>query len=73
LEKIRSESKTVVFTNGVFDILHRGHAEYLKKSKDIGDILIVGVNDDDSVGRLKGKDQDEVSRCDYIVESEITS
>jgi rfaE bifunctional protein nucleotidyltransferase chain/domain len=54
---IRRDGKTVVFTNGVFDVLHRGHAEYLKKSKELGDILIVGVNDDDSVRRLKGKDR----------------
>lgn len=57
MEKIRKEGKTVVFTNGVFDVLHRGHAEYLKKSKELGDILILGVNDDDSVRRLKGKDR----------------
>lgn len=57
INKIRTDGKTVVFTNGVFDVLHRGHAEYLKKSKEFGDILIVGVNDDDSVRRLKGKDR----------------
>lgn len=57
MKKIRSEGKTVVFTNGVFDVLHRGHAEYLRKSKELGDVLIVGVNDDDSVRRLKGKDR----------------
>lgn len=57
MKKIRRDGKTVVFTNGVFDVLHRGHAEYLKKSKELGDILIVGVNDDDSVRRLKGKER----------------
>jgi D-beta-D-heptose 7-phosphate kinase/D-beta-D-heptose 1-phosphate adenosyltransferase len=45
---------TVVFTNGCFDILHRGHLEYLKQSKGLGDVLIVGLNSDASVRRLKG-------------------
>ena len=45
----------VVFTNGCFDILHRGHIEYLKKSKELGTYLIVGINSDESVRRLKGK------------------
>jgi D-beta-D-heptose 7-phosphate kinase/D-beta-D-heptose 1-phosphate adenosyltransferase len=45
---------TVVFTNGCFDILHRGHVECLRQSKDLGDKLIVGLNSDDSVRRLKG-------------------
>lgn len=49
----RAEKK-VVFTNGVFDILHRGHVEYLNAAKRLGDILIVGINTDDSVKRLKG-------------------
>ena len=44
----------VVFTNGVFDILHAGHVHYLKFSRDQGDVLVVGVNSDDSVKRLKG-------------------
>ncbi len=45
---------TIVFTNGCFDILHRGHLEYLKQSKGLGDTLIVGLNSDASVQRLKG-------------------
>jgi rfaE bifunctional protein nucleotidyltransferase chain/domain len=45
---------SVVFTNGVFDILHRGHVEYLNASKKLGDILIVGMNSDASVKRIKG-------------------
>ena len=44
-----------VFTNGCFDILHRGHIEYLRQSKDLGDRLIVGLNSDASVRRLKGE------------------
>ena len=58
LEKVRrkwkSSGATVVFTNGVFDILHRGHAEYLAKAKALGDKLIVGINSDASVKRIKG-------------------
>jgi rfaE bifunctional protein nucleotidyltransferase chain/domain len=54
LSALRKENRKIVFTNGVFDILHRGHAEYLAKSKLMGDVLIVGVNGDDSVRRLKG-------------------
>ena len=48
---------TVVFTNGCFDILHRGHVKYLKATKELGDYLIVGVNSDSSVKRLKGLDR----------------
>ena len=56
---------TVVFTNGCFDILHRGHIEYLYKAAEKGDILFIGINSDESVGRLKGKGrpfQDQYSR-----------
>jgi len=47
--------KTVVFTNGVFDLLHAGHIELLEFAKGSGDFLIIGINDDDSVRRLKGE------------------
>jgi rfaE bifunctional protein nucleotidyltransferase chain/domain len=47
-----STGKKVVFTNGVFDILHAGHVRYLKQARALGDMLIVGVNTDDSVRRL---------------------
>ncbi len=50
----RLRGGTVVFTNGVFDVLHRGHLEYLKEASELGTMLIVGVNTDDSVRRLKG-------------------
>lgn len=46
--------ETVVFTNGVFDLLHRGHLEYLEEAATLADRLVVGVNDDASVVRLKG-------------------
>ncbi len=54
-EELRKEGKKVVFTNGVFDIIHRGHIEYLSKAKALGDILVVGINSDDSVRRIKGE------------------
>ena len=47
----------IVFTNGCFDILHRGHVDYLKRSKMLGDYLIVGLNSDASVKRLKGNNR----------------
>lgn len=49
--------KKVVFTNGCFDILHRGHIEYLQAAADLGDILVVGLNSDASVKRLKGENR----------------
>jgi rfaE bifunctional protein nucleotidyltransferase chain/domain len=51
----RAENKKIVFTNGCFDLLHRGHVEYLNEAKKYGDILVVGLNSDTSVQRLKGK------------------
>ena len=51
----KAKRKTIVFTNGCFDLLHIGHVKYLKEAKKLGDILIVGVNSDDSVKILKGK------------------
>jgi len=55
LDKWRSNNMKVVFTNGCFDIIHRGHVEYLQQSKQMGDVLIVGLNTDESVKRLKGE------------------
>ena len=51
---LRKAGKRVVFTNGCFDLIHRGHIEYLTKAKALGDALIVGVNSDKSVRRIKG-------------------
>lgn len=53
-EDIRTVEKKVIFTNGCFDIIHRGHVDYLQKSKAMGDHLIVGLNSDNSVKKLKG-------------------
>ena len=57
LKILRKSEKKIVFTNGCFDILHMGHVKYLEKAKKLGDILIVGVNSDNSVKRLKGKNR----------------
>jgi len=50
----REQGKTIVFTNGCFDLLHPGHIDYLGKARALGDVLIVGLNDDDSISGLKG-------------------
>ena len=55
LEDLRSEGKRVVFTNGCFDILHIGHIRYLLAAKNEGDLLVVGLNSDQSVRLIKGK------------------
>lgn len=52
---LKKAGKRIVFTNGCFDILHRGHIKLLRKAKSSGDILIVGLNNDRSIRRLKGK------------------
>jgi rfaE bifunctional protein nucleotidyltransferase chain/domain len=52
--KLKAANKKVVFTNGVFDLIHSGHVDYLSKAKNLGDVLIVGLNSDDSVKRIKG-------------------
>ena len=54
-KKFKRENKKVVFTNGCFDILHRGHVEYLMKAKTLGDVLVVGINSDISVKKIKGE------------------
>jgi rfaE bifunctional protein nucleotidyltransferase chain/domain len=61
VKKARAEGKTVVFTNGCFDILHVGHVRYLQDARALGDLLVVGVNTDDSVRRLKGPTRPVVS------------
>jgi D-beta-D-heptose 7-phosphate kinase/D-beta-D-heptose 1-phosphate adenosyltransferase len=56
-EHFRLEGRKVVFTNGCFDILHAGHVRYLRAARGLGDVLVLGLNDDDSVSRLKGADR----------------
>ena len=57
----RFQQKKVVFTNGCFDILHLGHIDYLSKAKDLGDVLLIGLNTDFSVQRLKGESRPVVN------------
>ncbi|MCY3736288.1 MAG: adenylyltransferase/cytidyltransferase family protein [Gemmatimonadaceae bacterium] len=52
--RCRRDGRVVIFTNGCFDLLHRGHVEYLQEARALGDLLVVGLNDDDGVRRLKG-------------------
>ena len=66
-QELRRSGKRVVFTNGCFDILHRGHIDYLAKAKALGDVLIVGVNADDTVRLLKGPGRPIVPEEDRAV------
>ena len=56
-ERQRRAGRRIVFTNGVFDLLHPGHVRYLRDARALGDLLIVGLNDDESVRRNKGPDR----------------
>ena len=60
----KAAGKTVVFTNGCFDILHIGHVRYLQDARALGDVLVVGLNSDDSVKRLKGPERPVVNELD---------
>ena len=65
VELIKAQNKNVVFSNGCFDLVHRGHVEYLAKAADLADVFILGLNTDASVQRLKGESrplQDEYAR-----------
>ncbi len=61
ISKLKAKGKKIVFTNGVFDIIHRGHVEYLTEAKALGDILVVGLNSDSSVKMIKGDKRPIVS------------
>ncbi|MFW5757047.1 MAG: D-glycero-beta-D-manno-heptose 1-phosphate adenylyltransferase [Bacteroidota bacterium] len=66
LQKWRDKGSSIVFTNGCFDMIHAGHIDYLSRASELGDILLIGLNTDDSVKRLKGEDRpvyDEMSRA----------
>lgn len=86
IEKEKSNGRKIVFTNGCFDILHIGHAKYLAAAKEFGDILIVAVNSDSSVKKLKGESRPinkaddrmlllaHLESVDYVIEfNEITA
>lgn len=78
VKELKSQDKKIVFTNGCFDIIHPGHVSYLRESKRLGDILIVALNTDDSVKKLKGESRpvnnqddralvmDELKSVDYV-------
>lgn len=57
IKMLKKSGKKIVFTNGCFDILHAGHVTYLKKARMLGDLLVVGINSDESVKRLKGEER----------------
>jgi D-glycero-beta-D-manno-heptose 1-phosphate adenylyltransferase len=79
VEELKNTKKKIVFTNGCFDIIHAGHVRYLKAARQLGDLLIVGLNSDSSVSLLKGptrpinnqEDRAEVlaalSSVDYVI------
>jgi len=78
LERVRGKKK-IVFTNGCFDLLHAGHADYLNRAKSLGDILVLGINSDASMRRIKGEKRpilpqqmrayllDNLKPVDYVV------
>lgn len=66
LDAWRAAGERIVFTNGVFDLLHRGHVEYLAEARALGDRLVVGVNSDASVRRLKGPSRPLVAAADRV-------
>ena len=67
----KNKDKKIVFTNGCFDILHKGHVSYLNEAKKLGDLLFVGINSDSSVKRLKGPSRPINSEIDrkYVLEN----
>lgn len=69
ISELRKNSKKIVFTNGCFDIIHAGHVGYLNEAKALGDILVVGMNSDKSVRRLKGESRPVINEKDraYIL------
>jgi len=74
VDKLKKEGKKIVFTNGCFDILHLGHIRYLSEAKKLGDFLIVAINSDSSVRRIKGNKRpiiDEKARAEIIAALEF--
>ncbi|MCF7919491.1 MAG: D-glycero-beta-D-manno-heptose 1-phosphate adenylyltransferase [Candidatus Cloacimonetes bacterium] len=65
--KQQKEGKKVVFTNGCFDILHKGHVLYLQEARELGDVLVIGLNSDASVKRIKGNSRPVNSENDRAV------
>lgn len=67
VERLKAKGKRLIFTNGCFDILHAGHVQYLQQAKSLGDYLIVGLNSDDSVRRLKGAERPINAQADRAI------
>jgi rfaE bifunctional protein nucleotidyltransferase chain/domain len=69
-KRVRGDGRTIVFTNGCFDLLHPGHMALLEGAADLGDILVVGINSDASVRRLKGENRpvfEEQERAEVLL------
>jgi len=64
---LEKAGQKVVFTNGVFDILHRGHVEYLERAKSLGDVLMLGLNTDASVKKIKGSNRPVMGQEDRAI------
>jgi rfaE bifunctional protein nucleotidyltransferase chain/domain len=74
LDTLRRQGKRIVFTNGCFDLIHPGHVRYLRAAKRLGDVLVIGLNSDASVRRLKGPSRPLVSqrdRCEVMAALEM--
>jgi D-beta-D-heptose 7-phosphate kinase/D-beta-D-heptose 1-phosphate adenosyltransferase len=66
ISKLRNQGKKIVFTNGCFDLLHYGHVKYLQEAKKKGDILVVAVNSDNSVRKIKGNKRPIINEKDRL-------
>lgn len=74
VQQLKNRNKKVVITNGCFDIIHRGHIKIFRKAKSLGDVLIVALNSDDSIRRLKGKNRPIMNQEERVeVLSELES
>jgi rfaE bifunctional protein nucleotidyltransferase chain/domain len=66
VQALKAQGKTVVFANGCFDLLHVGHVRYLRGAKALGDVLVLALNSDDSIRRLKGKERPLLPLADRL-------
>ena len=67
IRQLRDKGKKIVFTNGCFDIVHAGHIYYLKEAKKLGDFLVVALNSDNSIKRIKGKNRPIISEENRLI------
>jgi len=67
VKSLKAQNKKIIFTNGVFDIIHRGHVEYLNEAKKLGDVLFVGLNSDSSVKKIKGDKRPFIKENDRAI------